>query len=267
MGRREVLARVGIDVIAAAIVIAAITAGLWKRRITWWCRWERATTLHLALQLCALLLIAPQTESLTGRALYAVTGRHHVDSCLGEIAYVGAAFALLYSTSCRVADRGLTALIFYRAQLVATVGVSTMIGAFIASDAPNDRFDPDLLRIHTDVWLTVFWVALCLTLIYLLGTTIYLLRAVRRDDPRMVGWVKRVNTLYIAGAGCGMAGCYVRIATAVITPLQTVFNGALVWALACAAGMLITVAAGKSWANKQQWFTQRPQPRHREEAT
>lgn len=235
------------------IAIAVLTYTLWVRRITFRCRWERAMTVGLVLQMCTLLLLLPEAASITGYALYHLTGHKLMDAALGECCAVAATFALLYSAICRVVTDQELPDALALPQAVVTITIPTMLGTFMASHAPNLTPHSDIFRVMTDGWLTIFWILFCTTMMYLFGLTIRAMLAVR-GDRRVTGWVRRVNNLYIAGCVCGICAVLIRLTTAIIRPLQPIEDGILIWIASCIAGIVITTAAAQSWMNKKRWF-------------
>jgi hypothetical protein len=104
--------------------------------------------------------------------------------------------------------------------------------------------------VPTDFWLSIYWLLLCGTLIYLLG---YGSRAllVLRKDPRS----RTMANVYLAACISGIMACVVRITTAFVPALQGLENGVLVWFFACVCGAVFALASAHSWRVRTMWFT------------
>ncbi len=102
----------------------------------------------------------------------------------------------------------------------------------------------------TDFWLSVYWLLLCGTLIYLLG---YGSRAllVLRKDPRS----RRIANVYLVASVSGIVACVVRIITAFVPQLQSIEGGTLVWVFACGCGAGFALTSAHSWRIKTKWFS------------
>ena len=237
--------------VAAAVVIY----GLWTRRITFRCRFERAVTSVLVLQAFAVLLLLPGSARYYGHILYRLSGHKHVGSLMGCCLCIIAMGILRYSVACRVAVGDELRRQAARVSVSITLSIPTVIGAFWASSAPMRRFRPNIFEITPDFWLGVFWLVAEATLIWLLGSIIHLLW-VARADPRakQYPWIQKVNNLYITGCVFGIMAATTRIVTVLIPPLQPIEGSSLMWIFGCASGSLIASAATKSWKHKQLWF-------------
>ena len=103
----------------------------------------------------------------------------------------------------------------YYVERPATLCIPLLLATFSLSRG-SKVYASDFFALHTDIWLTVYWVLLCTTLVYLL---VFGARAllVLRHDPRS----RRIANLYLLWSAVGVAACTVRIVTAVIPPFQT----------------------------------------------
>jgi hypothetical protein len=105
-------------------------------------------------------------------------------------------------------------------------------------------YRPDFFDVPTDVWLKMYWLLLCGTVIYLL---LYGSRAllVLRKDPRS----HMIANVYLLASASGVIACAVRITTAFVPRLQAVEGGILVWFFACTCGAGFALASAHSWRN------------------
>ena len=112
-------------------------------------------------------------------------------------------------------------------------------------------YKADFFQVPTDFWLNMYWLLLCVTLIYLLG---YGARAllVLRKDPRS----RTVANIYLVSSAAGIAACLTRLATAFIPQLQAIDAGTtLVWVFACMCGAGFAITSAESWRKKTKWFS------------
>ena len=240
--------------ILALSVVSVIAYGLWVRRRTWFSSWERGITITLALNAAAILALLPDTT--ISRHLDTFTGHRHIGSCVACCLFILAAASFRYAVACRVAhDDAEDRRQAEKIGTAVTISLPLLVGAFWASSAPDNHYQPNIFDVPPDLWLTVFWIVAEGTCMWMLGDTIRLL-LIARTDPRALRhtWMNRVNTLYIAGLVCGMIASAIRLATLLIPALQPVEHGALIWVFASLAGAFITCAAAQSWTCKQRWL-------------
>ncbi|GBE66136.1 hypothetical protein MFM001_25980 [Mycobacterium sp. MFM001] len=234
------------------LTLCSISWSLWIRRVTWHCRWEVAATLNIALQGCAVVLMSPPVSATLGVALHDLTGKWNLEDYLGHDCYIVAASAIVYNALGRLADDDTLQSSFKQfVERPATLCIPLLLATFSLGNG-SKVYRPDFFAVPTDFWLTVYWLLLCGTLAYLLG---YGMRAllVLRKDPRS----RRTANVYLAASGCGIMACVVRIATALIPPLQGPSGVSLVWLFACACGAVFALASAHAWRQKAKWF-QRP---------
>ena len=238
------------------ITLASISWSLWIRRVTWHCRWEVAATLNIALQGSAVALISPLASETLGVALHNITGEWNLQNYIGHDCYVVAASAIVYNAVGRLADdHALQASFKQYVERPATLCIPLLLATFTLSYG-SKTYARDFFALPTDFWLSVYWVLLCGTLIYLLvfGSRALL---VLRQDPRS----RSIANLYLVASASGISACMVRIITAVIPPFQGPLSAGLVWLFACLCGAGFAVTSAHSWRQRVRWF-QRPAVHH-----
>ena len=238
------------------ITLASISWSLWIRRVTWHCRWEVAATLNIALQGSAVALMSPLASETLGVALHNVTGEWNLQNYIGHDCYVVAASAIVYNAVGRLADdHALQASFKQYVERPATLCIPLLLATFTLSYG-SKTYARDFFALPTDFWLSVYWVLLCGTLIYLLvfGSRALL---VLRHDPRS----RNIANLYLVASASGISACVVRIITAVIPPFQGPLSAGLVWLFACLCGAGFAVTSAHSWRQRVRWF-QRPAVYH-----
>ena len=238
------------------ITLASISWSLWIRRVTWHCRWEVAATLNIALQGSAVALMSPLASETLGVALHKMTGEWNLQNYIGHDCYVVAASAIVYNAVGRLADdHALQASFKQYVERPATLCIPLLLATFTLSYG-SKTYARDFFALPTDFWLTVYWVLLCGTLVYLLvfGSRALL---VLRQDPRS----RSIANLYLVASASGISACMVRIITAVIPPFQGPLSAGLVWLFACLCGAGFAVTSAHSWRQRVRWF-QRPAVHH-----
>jgi hypothetical protein len=238
------------------ITIASISWSLWIRRVTWHCRWEVAATLNIALQGSAVALMSPLASETLGVALHNITGEWNLQNYIGHDCYVVAASAIVYNAVGRLADdHALQASFKQYVERPATLCIPLLLATFTLSYG-SKTYARDFFALPTDFWLSVYWVLLCGTLIYLLvfGSRALL---VLRHDPRS----RNIANLYLVASASGISACVVRIFTALIPPFQGPLSAGLVWLFACLCGAGFAVTSAHSWRQRVRWF-QRPAVYH-----
>ena len=231
------------------ITLASISWSLWIRRVTWHCRWEVAATLNIALQGSAVALMSPLASETLGVALHNITGEWNLQNYIGHDCYVVAASAIVYNAVGRLADdHALQASFKQYVERPATLCIPLLLATFTLSYG-SKTYARDFFALPTDFWLTVYWVLLCGTLIYLLvfGSRALL---VLRHDPRS----RNIANLYLVASASGISACVVRIVTAVIPPFQGPLTAGLVWLFACLCGAGFAVTSAHSWRQRVRWF-------------
>ena len=238
------------------ITLASISWSLWIRRVTWHCRWEVAATLNIALQGSAVALMSPLASETLGVALHNITGEWNLQNYIGHDCYVVAASAIVYNAVGRLADdHALQASFKQYVERPATLCIPLLLATFTLSYG-SKTYARDFFALPTDFWLSVYWVLLCGTLVYLLvfGSRALL---VLRQDPRS----RSIANLYLVASASGISACMVRIITAVIPPFQGPLSAGLVWLFACLCGAGFAVTSAHSWRQRVRWF-QRPAVYH-----
>jgi hypothetical protein len=237
-----------------AITLTCVAWSLWIRRVTWSCRWEVAATLNIALQGAAVLLMSPLASETVGHALHAATGMWNLEDYIGHDLYIVAASAIVYNALGRLQhDDAMQRSFKQYVERPATLCIPLLLATFSLGNGAA-IYRADFFEVPTDFWLSVYWLLLCGTLIYLLG---YGSRAlmVLRKDPRS----RRIANIYLAASLSGILACLVRITTAFVPSLQVLDGGTMVWVFACACGAGFALASAHSWRIKTKWFSNAPQ--------
>lgn len=232
------------------ITLMCIGWSLWIRRVTWTCRWEVAATLNIALQGLAVLLMSPWASATIGHWLYSLTGKWNLEDYIGHDAYIVAASAIVYNSLGRLSEEHDLQKSFKQyVERPATLCIPVLLATFWVGNGAT-IYRPDFFDVPTDVWLSIYWLMLCGTLIYLLG---YGSRAllILRKDPRS----RRIANVYLVACASGIMACVVRITTAFVPGLQAVEGGTLVWIFACGCGAGFALASAHSWRIKTKWFS------------
>jgi hypothetical protein len=238
------------------ITLASIAWSLWIRRVTWHCRWEVAATLNIALQGCAVALMSPLCSETLGVALHNITGEWNLQNYVGHDCYVVAASAIVYNAVGRLEDDDALQASFKQwVERPATLCIPLLLATFTLSYG-SKTYARDFFALHTDFWLTVYWVLLTGTLAYLLvfGSRALL---VLRKDPRS----RNIANLYLVASASGISACVVRMITALIPPLQGPLGAGMVWFFACMCGAGFALTSAQSWRQRIRWF-QRPVVHH-----
>ena len=231
------------------ITLASISWSLWIRRVTWHCRWEVAATLNIALQGSAVALMSPLAANTLGVALHNVTGEWNLQNYLGHDCYIVAASAIVYNAVGRLEDDHSLQLSFKQyVERPATLCIPLLLATFTLSHG-SKVYARDFFALRTDFWLTVYWILLCATLIYLLafGSRALL---VLRQDPRS----RNIANLYLMASASGIAACAVRIIAALVPAIQGRGDSALVWFFACTCGAGFALTSAYSWRQRVKWF-------------
>ena len=233
-----------------AITLGCIAWSLWIRRVTWSCRWEVAATLNIALQGATVLLMSPLASETLGHWLHSLTGKWNLEDYIGHDLYVVAASAIVYNALGRLQDdRAMQESFKQYVERPATLCIPLLLATFTLGNGAH-VYSADFFELPTDFWLSMYWLILCGTLIYLLG---YGSRAlfILRKDPRS----RTIANIYLISSFFGIAACVVRIITALVPPLQPYENGTLVWFFACMCGAGFALTSAHSWRTRTKWFT------------
>jgi hypothetical protein len=232
------------------VTLACIAWSLWIRRVTWSCRWEVAATLNIALQGATVFLMSPFASETLGHWLHALTGMWNLEDYIGHDMYIVAASAIVYNALGRLQDDHAMQTTFKQyVERPATLCIPLLLATFSLGNGAA-VYSADFFQLHTDFWLSAYWILLCSTLIYLLGYGSRALLVLRRD-PRS----RTVANVYLAASVSGMLACVVRIVTALVPSLQPIENGTLVWFFACLCGAGFALTSAHSWRVKTKWFS------------
>ena len=225
--------------LAYAVALTAIGWTQWVRRGAWRNQWESPTTAASLMLGIALVLIAPDSESVTGQALFLITGRWHLNDLLGHIIE---AAALASSTLA-----GLMRMPSMRNRIIPllqwpfTLAVAAMVPMFLSTRASHDPM-PDLFLIpHDHHWIEAYFAVLWTLLIYL-GVLNAWVALNLRHDPRS----RPVAHAWLIGVGIG-AGALLGWAL----PWMHV-TGWYDWGriAMCAATTVFAIATARSWRAK-----------------
>lgn len=228
-----------------AVTLGCIAWSLWIRRVTWNCRWEVAATMNIALQGAAVALMSPLASEHLGPVFHRLTGMWNLEDYIGHDMYVVAASAIVYNSLSRLQDDDLMRLSFKQyVERPATLCIPLLLATF-SIGAGARVYRPDFFTVPTDLWLSIYWILLCGTLLYLLGYGCRAMLVLRRD-PRS----RMIANVYLFASISGMLACVIRITTALIPALQPLENGRLVWLFACTCGAVFALAAAHSWRVK-----------------
>jgi hypothetical protein len=231
------------------VTLASVTWSLWIRRVTWHCRWEVAATLNIALQGSAVALMSPLAANTLGVALHNVTGEWNLQNYLGHDCYIVAASAIVYNAVGRLEDDHSLQLSFKQyVERPATLCIPLLLATFTLSRG-SKVYARDFFALPTDFWLTVYWILLCGTLIYLLAFGSRALLVLRKD-PRS----RNIANLYLMASASGIGACAVRIVAALVPAIQGRGDSALVWFFACTCGAGFALTSAYSWQQRVKWF-------------
>lgn len=232
-----------------AITLMCVVWSLWIRRVTWKCRWEVAATLNIALQGTAVLLMSPLASETLGKLLHSLTGVWNLEDYIAHDCYIVAASAVVYNAVGRLhEDHHMQRTFKQYVERPATLCIPLLLAAFTAGNAAT-IYRADFFTVPTDLWLNLYWLMLCGTLIYLLGYGVRALLVLRKDPKS-----RRIANVYLAASASGITACVVRIITAFVPPLQAWDGGTLVWVFACCCGAGFALASAHSWRTKTKWF-------------
>lgn len=238
------------------VTVATMCWSLWIRRITWSVDWERAATFNIALQCVAVILMSPLASETIGHWIHERTGWWNIEDFLGHDAYVIAASAVVFNCLGRFSGEVLQDRFKRHVELPATLCIPILFATFTAG-AGVTEYRTDFFRVPCDIWLSLYWIVLCGTLIYLLG---YAWRAL--IPMWLVPEARRLATLYMVSAGSGVGACVARLVTlALPAEWQDTFRASFpVWVLACGCGAGFAAISGWTWRQHVRSFTGTGQP-------
>jgi hypothetical protein len=230
-------------VIEAAFYTIALTAAawaVWVRRKCWTISWERPTSSAIAQLALSLVLIAPATEPYTGRLLFELTGRWHLNDLLGFM------FALGSLVSSNLAGMmRMPTMRQYIAPLLWTpllIGTTVEMGLFLRSPAANNP-SPDFLQLPHHPWLTAFFAFHMILSGYYCGINAWCARVhLRAGDPNS----RPVAMSWLICIGLG-AGCLVGWLIPALGLIRFFDYGRLAM---CGCVTVYAVASARSWQRK-----------------
>ena len=237
------------------VTLAAVFYSLWIRRDTWRSRWEADASLNIALQGCAVLLMAPWASETLGPPLHRIFGRWNVEDLLGHICLIAAVTAIIDHGLARLGDEHQWRRLFRRH--IATplwLGIPVLVAVFIVAD---EGYHPDLFAAHVStVWCGAYWILLGILLVYLFGYAARVMLIVRKD-PRSTA----TANLYLISAAFGAAATVIQVITA-----EAGIDITLpVWLCACLGAIGFAYGSARSWHAKVAWFKESnkaPPPRN-----
>ena len=159
--------------------------------------------------------MSPLSANTLGVALHNLTGVWNLQNYLGHDCYIVAASAIVYNALGRIADDHALQTSFKQyIERPATLCIPLLLATFSLSRG-SKTYARDFFALPTDFWLSVYWMLLCGTLIYLLAFGFRALLVLRKD-PRST----HIATLYLLACGSGIAACAIRIITALVPAIQ-----------------------------------------------
>jgi hypothetical protein len=196
--------------------------------------------------------MSPAASMTLGVALHHITGKWNLEDYIGHDCYIVAASAIVYNALGRLSDDNTMQASFKQyVERPATLCIPLLLATFSVGNGAK-IYRADFFEVPTDVWLDMYWLLLCGTLIYLLGYGSRALLILRRA-PRS----RRIANVYLLSSASGIVACMVKITSAFVTPIQALERGNLVWLFACICGAGFALASAHAWRQKVRWF-QRP---------
>lgn len=225
----------------AVFAIAAWSA--WSRRMTLRSRFDRGTTMAVALVGIGAVLDAPWAICAT--ASVPVTGRYYGLMVLGHLCYLAAAVACIGSVYVRLLPDG-ECRPFMRTRIVpvAATAAVIMVVAFLTSSLPRTHSVPHLYLASPDMALATYWYATFGPSAALGGIVCYGL-VLLRDDPRSV-----MANLMLVSAVVGSAGGALIVAWGLLTGRIVVLQF-LAWFGVYAGFAGFALAAAVQWRHRQ----------------
>lgn len=130
----------------------------------------------------------------------------------------------------------------------ATLCIPLLLAAFWLGNG-SDIYKADFFQVPTDFWLSVYWIMLCGTLVYLLGYGARAMLEVAGGDPRS----RRIANIYLIASLSGMlAWCRVRITTALVPGAATVLKTGKVRLIGTCGAVFALAAA--FLADRTKWL-------------
>lgn len=224
---------------AAVASLGACLIALWMRRHSWGIRFECASTISVALQGAAILILCPGINRYISSACHAVTGLWNVEDFIANILQMGAIASLLSMAMGRfnVSTAEFEALVAQKIILPMTLFVPIFWAAFIFGnvgehDSPDLwLLDPSKMTLGQRYYWTIFiWAAA-----FLLLRTAYVL------------WRLRYGQEYVAGLYLGGIGLV--LVSGLLFPIN-VGCGIVAWYLIRVALIVFSVASVWSWRRR-----------------
>lgn len=230
-----------------SVALAVIVRCLWIRRATWQCRWERSTTLTVALMGCALLLTSPIADATIGPWFHAHTGTWHLENLIGHLCFLAGLSVF--------ADGAVGRLSYTDAELrkfrqlaigtSAALYIPLLTAAFILA---QDDLDADHALAGEGFWPRVYTVVLCAAIGRLAWHLMQEL-LILRTDPRS----KTACDIYLVSIVFVFSACAARLNIAFGTVVQVLPYGTAAF-LGAVSTVGFALAAAMSWREKTRWL-------------
>lgn len=226
---------------AAVVALAASLVALWIRRCSWRIEFEIASTVSVALQGAAVLILCPGINDYVSRACHALTGLWNFEDFLAHTLYIGGLASLLSMAMGRlnVTIPQFRALVIQRIVWPMTLFVPIFLAVFVFGNI-GSYDEGDMWLADPSTWTLgqrCYWTILTWSAGYLLLQTGYVLRKLRRSNSQ-----RGIATLYLGGIGMSM------ICTCLL--LINPFSQVLAWFGMRVALVLYAFAATWSWRRR-----------------
>lgn len=227
---------------ALTLTLVIVFWSLWVRRYTWRARWETAGTLCICFQGLALVLTFPILSPRFSTWLYEATGLWNLEDFVGHWFFIAAAGCTVYHAMSRL-DWDTAAK--FRTWVYYPIAAAFIVGMVLfAKSKASHVYHQDLFDWQPGPWFTAYWIVVCLTVIYLLGFTGWILTRLWQEPS-----FRQMICCYWFGVTVGISVCAGRIAvvtTGLRTPAMTTWFGICVGVAGFAS------AFGYSWQQKQK---------------
>ena len=249
---------IAVEILRRTVPLIAIAA-LWIRRDTWRCRWEGAPTLIAASASLRASLTTPYASDKLSEPLHRLTGLWNVEDLIGHMAGIVCVSAMAYLVLAQFGnDQTLQFMFHSRVILPLTAAIPILVALFSVTGGHTRERNFDTIgdRIGPDLWTTAYWGVLFVTVIYLLGLSIFglcILAAGGELTPSM--------SLYILAIGAAMLFYAVLVIHA--TTQAGLHNQA--WALGHLTALCWAVAPIYSWRVKTRPLRQAKAARRNDE--
>lgn len=221
------------------LALAATLAALLARRHSWRIRFEAASTVSVALQGAAVLILCPCVNGQLSRTLHQLTGLWNLEDFIAHTLYIGALASLLSMSFGRldISPAQFQALVTQRIVTPMTLFVPLFLAAFIFGHLGKRDIadfwlnDPNKMALgHRMYWTIFIW-----AIVYLVGQTAFVLWKVHYGQGH-------IAALYLTGIALSGLGAF-------LLPINS--SGQLAaWFLVRIALILFAVASMWSWRRR-----------------